>query len=378
MKDINSDIKAEASRLGFLFSGITLPLQPLHYSHYLKWLRFGFNASMGYMATERATSYRNNPLLILPQCKTIISFAYPYPSALAFDSSTNTTAVGRVASYAWIEDYHITIHKLFSQLITVIERLVGRSIQYRIYTDTGALLERDYALSAGLGWIGRNTCLITKQSGSFVFLSEILLDVEIQPDNPISGSYCGNCRRCIEICPTQCLTQDFLIDANRCLSYLTIENKGPVPREVRPSLSNWIFGCDLCQIVCPWNIHIIPNNPLENHKIRVDWMYPTLITDLLLTQQGFKTKFMNSAIQRATRKGYLRNIAIALGNMQDSSSIKYLDQVLSEEPEPLVRSHSAWALGKIATKSARLILIRHLLSETHPNVQDEIKAALDN
>ena len=255
---------------------------------------------------------------------------------------------GRVAAYAWSADYHLILPERLRNLVTFVETQVGHPIPTRMYTDSGPLLERGLAQRAGLGWIGKNTNLIHPRIGSYFLLAEILLGVDLEPDSPFEADRCGACRRCIEACPTQCILPDRTLDARRCISYLTIELKGEIPLDLRERMGQWIFGCDICQIVCPWNRFSAPGgDPVFAPRPGVP--HPDLIAELTLNPQDFKHKFKDSPIQRAKRRGYLRNVAIALGNVRNPAAIPALRKAL-RDPESLVRTSSTWAIEHIRTR----------------------------
>ncbi|MEA2008774.1 MAG: tRNA epoxyqueuosine(34) reductase QueG, partial [Chloroflexota bacterium] len=247
----------------------------------------------------------------------------------------------------------------------------------RWYTDTGPILERELASRAGLGWIGKNTCLINPEKGSYFFLAEILLGIELAPDPPFPTSQCGSCTRCIDACPTGSLKEPYTLDANRCISYLTIELKEAIPRDLRPLLGDWIFGCDICQQVCPWNGRSAPGAEIPaEFAFRAEVAVPVLGTELALSPQEFNSKFRRSPVKRTKRRGYLRNVAVALGNAGEEQAVPALATALGDE-EPLVRGHAAWALGQIGGESARQTLKTSLGEEENPDVRAEIRAALE-
>jgi epoxyqueuosine reductase len=238
-------------------------------------------------------------------------------------------------------------------------------------------MERDLAQRAGLGWIGKNTCLINPHLGSYFFLAEILLGAPLQPDQPFSADHCGSCTRCIEACPTACILPDRTLDASRCISYLTIELKGPIPKGLRPLASNWIFGCDICQQVCPWNNHAIVSGQAQPFEpaftTREDMPQPDLNREIILSAQAFNLRFRDSPVKRAKRSGYLRNVAVALGNTRNPAAVPNLIQALTSEPDPLVRRHAAWALGQIGVPTARRALQQVVKNEMDPEVRLEIR-----
>jgi epoxyqueuosine reductase len=265
-------------------------------------------------------------------------------------------------------------------LSSFISDQVSVQINSRIYTDTGPILERELAQHAGLGWIGKNTCLIHPKLGSYFLLAELFLDIPLEPDPPFLPDRCGNCTRCIQACPTACILPDRTIDSRRCISYLTIELKKIIPMSLRPLMGPWIFGCDICQAVCPWNVHfaegpgsIKPDSALAP---RPGLPIPDLLLELALSSHAFNQKFRGNPIQRPHRRGYLRNVAIALGNSSDPSAIPVLVETLLRDPEPLVRGASAWALGQIGGSVAHQILSTAMSSETSEAVLHEIDTAL--
>ena len=340
--ELAEKIKAEALRLGFTLAGITTPETPPHISTYQNWLDAGRHGSMAYLENERARSHRNDPRLILPECQSILLLAAPYPDPNTAPAKPEQ-GTGKIASYAWNDDYHLLLPEKMKAIVAFIEEDEGHSIPNRWYTDTGPILERDLAQRAGLGWIGKNTCLINSQLGSYFFLAEILLGIELPSDEAINSDHCGTCTRCIEACPTQAILPNRTLDANRCISYLTIENKGEIAEELRPKIGAWIFGCDICQMICPWNRFA---SPVTEAKIDP---HPNLITELDLTPQEFNKKFKNNPVKRAKRRGYLRNVAVALGNAGDPAAIPALEKALNDI-EPLVRDHARWALDRIKSK----------------------------
>jgi epoxyqueuosine reductase len=232
-------------------------------------------------------------------------------------------------------------------LVQFIEKQVGGPIQNRWYTDTGPILERDLAQRAGLGWIGKNTCLIHPSHGSYFLLSEILLDLELEPDAPFVADHCGTCRRCLDACPTQCILPDRTLDATRCISYLTIELKADIPVELREKIGAWIFGCDICQMVCPWNRFAAAGDSYFAN----DKPPRSLTEELALTPQAFNQRFQRSPVKRAKRRGYLRNVAVALGNVGDMHDLPVLRQKALNDEEPLIREHAKWAVEQISKRA---------------------------
>ncbi len=338
-------IKNEARRLGFALAGITTPESPPHLPAYDNWLALGRNGSMDYLARERARSYRRDPRLILPECRSILVLAARYPDPKDAAATEEAGPIGHIAAYAWSRDYHLVLPEQLKTLAAFIEEQVGGPLLHRWYTDTGPILERELAQRAGLGWIGKNTCLINPKLGSYFLLAEMFLGIELEADAPFTADRCGTCTRCIEACPTSCIQPERMLDARRCIAYLTIENKGEIPPDLRPKLKNWIFGCDVCQMVCPWNYFAT-----KEHEQALTTLSglpsPDLTSELGLTAQEFDQKFKDSPIRRAQRRGYLRNITVALANSGDTAAIPALERALQDH-ELLIREHAVWALEQI-------------------------------
>ena len=366
---LKESIKARAKQLGFVLAGFTTPEPAPHLKFYENWLARGHHAEMNYLATDRARAARANPRLLLPECKSILVLGVPYnrphpnPSpkigrgANQFDShlpqwGEGPGVRGRVASYALGEDYHIVLPPRLQSLVEFIEAQVGHPVPNRYYTDTGPLLERDLAQRAGLGWIGKNTSLSHPQKGSYFLLAEILLGLELEPDAPFATDHCGTCTRCIDACPTDAILPNRSLDARRCISFLTIENKGDIPEELRPKMQDWIFGCDICQQVCPWNKFSAPEGD-ASFGPRAGAAATDLIATLALTPQSFNRQFKRSPIQRAKRRGLLRNASVALGNLGNEEAIPALETARTDS-ESLVREHANWAIEQIENRKSKI------------------------
>jgi epoxyqueuosine reductase len=370
-------LKIEARRLGFDLVGITTPDPPAHFPVYERWLADGRHGEMGYLATDRARARRGDPSAILPDCRSILVLGAAYPAGIPSTiagrvkpgRSASDIPTGKIAAYARGSDYHDLFAPRLRALVTFLEDRAGKPVLNRWYTDTGPLLERDLAQRAGLGWIGKNTCLIAPGLGSYFLLAEILLGFDLDPDPPFVSDRCGTCTQCIEACPTGCILPDRTIDARRCISYLTIELKGAIPPTLRPLMGEWVFGCDVCQQVCPWN-RFVPSPP-EDPLI-------DLMAALSLTSVEFNREASGTPLSRTRRRGYLRNVAVVLGNARNVMAVPALEQVLSCDPEPLVRGHAAWALGQIGGINAQEILLVSIQVEADEFVRAEIQAALQN
>ncbi len=342
---LKQSILEKAHRLGFILAGVTTPDPTPHVNFFEDWLARGHHADMAYLAADRARAARANPRLLLPECQSILVLGAPYFLPSPERRGAGGEVQARVASYALGEDYHLVLPPRLAELVQFIEAQVGHPVPNRYYTDTGPLLERDLAQRAGLGWIGKNTCLIHPQKGSYFLLAEILLGLELEPDAPFPTDHCGTCTRCIDACPTNAILPNRSLDARRCISYLTIENKGDIPADLRPLIGDWIFGCDICQTVCPWNKFSAPAGDASFQPSA--GAAPTdLIATLALTPQSFNRQFKRSPLQRAKRRGLLRNASVALGNIGDARALPALENALNDS-EPLVREHAKWAMEQI-------------------------------
>jgi epoxyqueuosine reductase len=372
--NLSESIKKQAKSLGFSLVGITMADPLPHANVFEGWLAQGRHGEMAYLDTLRSRQCRAHPDQLLPGCHSVIALGTPYPAPRQA-STAEYELHGKVAAYAWGEDYHLVLPERLGNLIAFVEAQMGGHVSNRWYTDTGPILERELAMRAGLGWIGKNTCLINPHRGSYFLLAEILLGIELEPDPPFTADRCGSCTRCIQACPTGCIRPDRTLDARRCISYLTIELKGSIPRELRPLMKNWVFGCDVCQQVCPWNRFACAQGDTA-FTPREIIPEPDLLGELALTASDFNRKYRRSPLKRTKRRGYLRNVAVALGNSHSQEIVPELTRALLTDPEPLVRGHAAWALGQIGGEAARMTLKKAASIEVELAVLDEIQAVM--
>lgn len=365
-------VKELAREVGFDLVGVSPVVPPPHGDSFADWLRRGFAGEMQYM--ERGAGKRLHPGDFLPWAKSIVSVAVNYYAPFHREDMPEDGLRGWISRYAWGDDYHEIMEARLAELLTKIRVAVGQPVEGRVYVDTGPVLEREFSSLAGIGWIGKNTTIIHPRRGSWFFLGELFLSLELEHDRSIRDR-CGACDLCIRACPTGALVGPYLLDSRRCISYLTIELKGSIPRDMRPLVGDHIFGCDICQDVCPYNKKARPSSE-EGFWPREGQHGPDLIPLLALTEEEFRRRFKGSPIRRAKRKGLLRNVAVALGNLQRVEAVPALTQALLEDPEPLVRGHAAWALGQIGGTDARQGLEQALALESDAEVQQEIRLAL--
>ncbi len=359
---LSQRLKEKAYELGFDLIGLAPAERAPHAEAYHRWLEQGYQAGMAWLARE--PQRRADPRLLLPGIRSVVVVGLSYFVLNPPAELWNDPARGRLARYAWGLDYHDIMLPRLRELGNFIEQETGRAVNRRTYVDTGPLLERAFAAQAGLGFIGKNTLLINPKIGSYLFLGEVLLDVELEYDEPAPdggascrpGSpgeskrvgTCGQCTRCLDICPTHAFPAAYILNSQRCISYLTIEHKEAIPVELRPLLGNWIFGCDECQEICPWVRRY--SRPTSADFLRYDpeWVAPQLIELLALDEAGFRARFKGTPLLRAKRRGLLRNVAVALGNWGSPAALPVLAQAL-HDAEPLIREHIVWAIERISS-----------------------------
>ena len=370
---LTDELRRQAHELGFALVGFCPAVAPAGVSRLNEWLARGYAGEMDYLA-ERQSAY-DHPRHVLDCVRSIVMLGLPYRTV---EPAAPQPGEGRISRYAFgSTDYHDVIHGKLKRLIAALEELAPGAAA-RGVVDTAPLLEREFAQFAGLGWIGKHTLLINKPAGSYFFLAALLTDQVLSYDEPFAADHCGTCRACLDACPTNAFPQPYVLYATRCISYLTIELHGPVPEELRPGIGEWLFGCDICQDVCPWN---------QRHEGRTVQRgeaafepaadaNPVDLTGLFeLDDEGFRRRFRHTPLWRAKRRGILRNATIVLGNQRAVDATAALIRGLNDA-EPLVRGAAAWALGQTGGRSAQRALQQRMACEHDAAVQTEIASAI--
>jgi epoxyqueuosine reductase len=343
---VKDKIRQRAVDLGFDDVRVTPATAPDSAAHFAEWLKKGCDGEMQYLS--RNAHKRVNPQLVLPGARSILTLAVSYHAGEG--PSENASADrprGIVARYARYHDYHDVIGRLLQELTAFVNELGGPETRSLWYIDTGPVLERDLAQRSGLGFIGKHTNLISRRLGNWFFLGEILTTLDLPPDTP-EKNHCGRCSRCLQACPTGAITAPFQLDARRCISYLTIELKGSIPLELRPLIGRRIYGCDDCLEVCPWNRFASSGRVMSQHR-RTELSQPDLLELLHLDDGGFKARFAGTPILRTKRRGLLRNVCVALGNIGTAEALPAL-QAAAQDKEPLVAEHAHWAIHAIGQR----------------------------
>jgi epoxyqueuosine reductase len=353
------DIRNLARECGFELAGVARAEPLPERAWYHDWVAAGYAGEMRYLADHRA-DVRNDPRNLLPSAKTVISVGKLYNTAGPPLPHGDGNELGWISRYAWGEDYHYEMRRGLERLEALLRKCVAGPLESRICVDTAPLLERSYARAAGLGWIGKNTCLINQQSGSWFFLGELLVSIEVEPDTP-PPDRCGTCTRCIDACPTEAIVpvwdrppglsgqarrpvpQTYTVDSRLCISYFTIELRGAVPEQLREGIGNHVFGCDICQDVCPWNRRApVTADPAFQPRHYA----PPLEKLANLSEQEFRSLFRGTPVTRARYSGFLRNVAVAMGNAGLETFRQPLEKLAASE-DPLVAEHAQWGLQQL-------------------------------
>ncbi len=333
----------------------------------------GHLAGLDWFTSDRAR-FSASPRNLQETARSIISVGVPY--RLAPIERLNDEPRGRIARYAWGHDYHRTLKTRMRHLHDALERELGRPIESRFLVDTARIVDRAVASRSGLGWYGKNTMILVRGHGSWVMLGDLLVDVEIEPDQPLR-SKCGRCRMCIDRCPTGAIKPGYVVETPRCISFLTIELRGAIPRELRPLMGDWVFGCDECQEVCPYTNAASVDDDDAFRPQSTNNAFPSLRWLLTMSEEEFRETYRGTAVLRAKRSGLARNAAVALGNTGSTDDLATLEQAVCDHDLPLVRGHAAWAMAQIDASIARPFLATRIARETDLTVREEISLTLN-
>ena len=374
-KELTISLKTEAQRLGFQLTGACPAVSAQGFSDLLLWLESGYAGEMDYI--ERRKAAYQHPKHVMDGAVSILMLGTNYKT---IEPQQPSAGHGRVSRYAWGSgDYHDLIHGRLKQLKKFAQQL-SPGLTCRGVVDTAPLLEREFAQLAGLGWAAKNTLLINRSIGSWFFLSALLLDQELDYDQPQTTNHCGTCTACLDACPTDAFVQPHVLDATKCISYLTIEHRSPIPKPLRSQMDQWVFGCDVCQDVCPWN-RKAPATEEENFQpveLESGSQNPMDLLPLFdLDDDSFRARFRKTPLWRSKRRGILRNAAIALGNRPAESNLDALTKGLNDV-EPLIRGAAAWSLGRHQFATAETALEKRKKIETDKDVLTEIDEALNS
>jgi epoxyqueuosine reductase len=309
---------------------------------FTRWLEAGYAGEMSYLSGERAAR-RRDPRRVLPGARTAICAALRYHAAAPLSTEPHERGRGWISRYAWGDDYHEVLRQRLERLLALLRQELGQPFEARVYVDTGPVLERALARQTGVGWLGKNTCLLNQRLGSWFFLGEILTTLELPPSTP-AADRCGSCTRCLDACPTQALVAPRVLDSTRCISYWTIEVKGAIPEAARPGIGRHVFGCDICQDVCPWNRRA-PLSAVAGFAPRPGTVNPPLAELAALTAEDFRRLFRRSPVRRLGYRRFLRNVCVAMGNADDPALVPHLERLAASD-EPLIREHARWALDR--------------------------------
>jgi epoxyqueuosine reductase len=369
-------IHALATEHGFPYVGVVAAEPSEHLDAYLHWIEAGMHGAMGYLARPDRLARRRDLNVILPNVRALVLVGMDYgasvPPEVLHDPSR-----GRIASYAWGADYHDVMTPRLEALAVALNALAADSGQQRVYVDTGAILERSHATRAGMGFIGKNTMLIHPRRGSNFFIGEILTTLEVDThDTPHRPTLCGTCTRCLAACPTDAFPRPYVLDARRCISYHTIENKHWIAHDLRGAFGNWVYGCDVCQDVCPWNRFAMGATEAAYTPADLHTVAPPLLDLLALDDNGFRARYGHSPIYRIKRARLVRNACVAAGNWGDPQAVPALLPLL-HDPSPLVRGHAGWALMQIHAGRHRDTVAAAYQRETDENARADFVMTLD-
>ncbi len=371
-RKLKEELRRIARDAGFDPVAFAAPKKPPHAHHLQKWLNGKQHGDMAWLANDPPR--RMDPKRLMENLGSIMVLGLNYrPPGEASPYLSDPAAMG-VSAYARNREYQTHIKKKLKKLARAIEAHIGRKIDGRIFVDTAPLMEKPIAAASGMGWQGKNSLLVNRQYGCWLFLAEFFLELNLPPDAP-QREHCGSCDRCQRACPTNALDTPWQLAANRCLAYLSIESQGPIPHQFREAMGNRVFGCDDCITACPWN-RFAPETEEAAFLPRPALAAPRLTDFAFMDEEEFRAAFSNSAIKRSGRKRFMRNLAIALGNWGELAALPALERLMADA-EPLIRGHAAWGLARIDAPKVENLLTEAAQNETEQTVRDEIAMGLD-
>ena len=379
---LKQELIEQAVALGFNMVGVVPAVPSKRLAAYLRWIEQERHGAMGYLARPDRLARRQDLQVVLPGVQSMVCVGLDYYTQKLPEHIITDPSRGRISNYAWGVDYHEVmtprLEALGDWLTAVVKELRlttdQNPVAHKVYVDTGAILERDHGEEAGFGFVGKNTMLIAPQRGSWFFLGELLTTLPLPPDDVALGASlpsCGSCTRCLTACPTNAFPEPYVLDARRCISYLTIELKGWIPADLRPLMGNWIYGCDVCQAVCPFNRFATPTAEAGFEMPDLGQAAPSLLDLLRLDEAGFSERFADSPIKRIKRTRLVRNACVAAGNWGSHTAVFALIPLLQDD-SPLVRGHAAWALGQIGAREGVTAVANALTHEADTHARAEM------
>jgi epoxyqueuosine reductase len=366
-------IKAEATTLGFSLLGIAHINSNIQVERFLNWLDLTNAVDLDYLRRDETVQKRKNPDILVPGSRSVLILGYPYPK-VSHEKLSNSRSQGWISAYGLQADYHILFRDLGKKFLQKLSKIFPTAHFSRLFSDSAPILERGFAMATGSGWIGKNSNYLSQDYGSFFLLSEVFTDLECDTTSQPMVDRCGNCHKCIDLCPTKCILSNRTIDASRCIAYLTIENKKEIPRDLRSKIGQWVFGCDACQIVCPWNQKNLVEQTI--HKKIVEPLVE-LSSQLSFSTNEFEIFYDHTPVLRAKWSGFLRNLIVAAGNSKNPDLEPIISYHLQENPISMIRSHAAWSLGNLKSSAARNSLFVQKKRETNSEVIAEIEMSLE-
>ena len=373
---LKEKIKAETLRLGFSFIGFSKPEQTPHFPQFEMWIKKGSHNGLDYLNKKYVMDARRQPSILLNNTGTVITLgiSYQVQEDLVSSENLNTINSGYLAAYACLPDYHHLLKEMSKELLSFIKRIQSPLIKSKFFVDSGPVMEKDFAYLSGLGWIGKNSLFISPTFGSYCLLGCLFIDLKLQPDQPDETDLCGDCEICIKTCPTGAINNNRTLNVSQCISNLTTSHKGVIPFELRHSIGKNVFGCDICQKVCPLNRTLLNNETRQDFAIkpiienRID-----LLSELLFCEKEYQSKYSKTPVAKLPHELFLRNLITVIGNSGLMEFIDPLTKMLRDHPSPIIRATTAWAIAALDSNQSRDILLNVMNQEIEVEVKNEIE-----